>query len=187
MTRLHDTYASRGNTRRSPTPRARSILISQQYKNRLKAANVPAARVLRLISVILRKRHKPGASREKRRCAASICTLYAAFILVQLFKKTPVNRHSALDAESSGFKFRCVTLFNDTRCRGKPGMTMKLYVLKKFSHYNIEGAAVPLRRSAARRFYRRKIRKTPRVSPERAQRCGASVRSRLRPVARPAG
>ena len=35
------------------------------------------------------------------------------FILIQLFKKTPVNRHSALDAESSGFKFLYDTVFND--------------------------------------------------------------------------
>ena len=35
------------------------------------------------------------------------------FILIQLFKKTPVNRYSALDAESSGFKFRYVTVFNN--------------------------------------------------------------------------
>ena len=35
------------------------------------------------------------------------------FILIQLFKKKPVNRHSALDAESSGFKYRYVTVFNN--------------------------------------------------------------------------
>ena len=44
-------------------------------------------------------------------------------ILIQLFKETFVNCHSALDAESSDFKFRCAAVFNAAGCRVKPGMT----------------------------------------------------------------
>ena len=52
---------------------------------------------------------------------APLCTRVRAasanFILIQLLKKTPVNRPSALDAETSGFKFRYVTVFNVARPR----------------------------------------------------------------------
>ena len=81
---------------------------------------MPNTRGLRLIFINVRKRHKTGASLKKRRCAASVCTLYAAFILVQFFKKTPVNRHSALDAESSGFKFIPQSYKNMTKAVNAP-------------------------------------------------------------------
>ena len=48
-------------------------------------------------------------------------------ILIQLFKETFVNCHSALDAESSDFKFRCAAVFNAAGCRVKPGMTRRPY------------------------------------------------------------
>ena len=59
--------------------------------------------------------HRPGAS-----CGE-----------IQLFKETAVNRHSALDAESSGFKFRCVTVFNAAGCRVGARHDVRAMFLKK--------------------------------------------------------
>ena len=53
--------------------------MPQTYKNITKAASGPAACSLRPIFVKLRKRHKPSASREKRRCAPRVFRLYDAF------------------------------------------------------------------------------------------------------------
>ena len=44
---------------------------------------------------------------------------------------------SPVDAKSSVFLFQYVAVFNDTGCRGKPGMTKELCFLKKFIHYSI--------------------------------------------------
>ena len=43
------------------------------------------------------------------------CHVFSLILLCLYVKLKKYNRHSALDAESRGFKFRCVRMFNDAR------------------------------------------------------------------------
>ena len=45
-----------------------------------------------------------------------------------------------MDAESSVFKFRCVTVFNAARCASERGMTENTVLPVEFSHYNFRTA-----------------------------------------------
>ena len=70
------------------------------------------------------------------RTSSSALEAWAHNILIQLFKKTSVYRHSALDAESSDFKFQCVTVFNDSGCRVGARHDVTAVSLQKLSNYN---------------------------------------------------